>query len=83
MFEGLAFAPLLAFEGLVGGDDLAHGGLDAREVVFAEPDAAGEVDVVVEAVFDDGTDAQLAARVEPLDGFGQDVRRRVTHHVQL
>ncbi len=81
VLEGLILGPLFALEGLARGDDLAHRGFDARQVVFA--DALGNLDVVIEAVVDDGADAQLAARVQLLDRFGQDVRCRMAHHVEL
>ena len=81
MLQGLGLGPLLALERLSRGDDLAHGLLDARQVVLA--DLGGDVDVVVEAVLDDRPDAQLAARVQLLNGFGQHMRCRMAHDVEL
>ena len=81
MLERERFGPFLAFERLARGDDLAHSLLDARQVVLA--DLGRYVDVVEEAVLDDRPDAQLAAWVQPLDGFGHDVGRRMAHHVEL
>ena len=47
-----------------------HRVLDTRQIVLA--DLGGDVDVVIEAVFDDRPDAELAARVQSLNGLGQD-----------
>ena len=81
MLERLLPAPLLAPEWLGSGDDLPHLLLDAWQVLVAQSDR--RIDVVVEAVFDDRSDTQLAAGVQLLDGFGEHVRRRMAHHVQL
>ena len=81
VLERLVPGPLLAHERFIGGDDLAHRVLDARQVVFAQ--LGRDVDVVVEAVFDDRPDAQPAARIQLLDGLGQHVGRRMAHHVQF
>ena len=68
-FEGV----LVALEGLVLLDDGAHLGLDPLQVVVAEVGAAGQLEVVVEAVLDDRADGVLGARPEPADGLGHDV----------
>ena len=79
--ERLILGPFFALEGFAGGDDLAHRGFDAGQVVFA--DLGRNLDVVIEAVVDDRADAQLAARVQPLDRFGQHVRCRMAHDVEV
>ena len=79
--EGLVGRHLGAGEGLVGGDDLAHPGLDRPEVVVAERAPAGQLEVVVEAVLDRRADRELGPREELRDGLGHDVRRRVAQHV--
>ena len=72
---------LVAHERLVGLDDLAHLGLDRGEVVVAERLAAGQLEVVVEAVLDRRADRELGAGEQLRDGLGHDVRRRVAQHV--
>ncbi len=64
----------------VGRDDLAHPGLDRREVLRRERDVAGEI--VVEPVLDRRPDRHLRARVEPLHRFRQHVRRVVADQLQ-
>jgi hypothetical protein len=64
---------LVAGEGLVLGDDGAHLGVDALEVVVAEVGAAGQFEVVVEAVLDRRADGVLGPGPEPRDGLGQHV----------
>src|SRR5207302_5475812 len=70
VLQGLRLAPLFALKRLAGGDNIAHGLFDARQVLFTDGDR--DVDVVVKTVVDDRPDTQLAARIQPLDGFGQD-----------
>ena len=53
---------LLANEGLVVGDDLAHAALDPLEVVVEEVGATRQLEVVVEAVVDRRSDGELGAR---------------------
>ena len=72
---------LLAHEALVLLHDRAHLGFDAAEVVVAERLAAGQLEVVVEAVGDRGTDRVLGAGEQPGDGLGQHVRGRVAQHL--
>ena len=57
-----------------------HARLDRLEVVGRE--GAADLEVVVEAVFDGGADAELRHREEVLDRLGHDVGRRVTQDVQ-
>ena len=64
---------LVALEGLVLGDDLAHAGLDALEVVVGERLAVGQVEVVVEAVLDGRADGERGPRVEAEHGLGEQV----------
>ena len=72
---------LVTGEGLVLGDDRAHLGVDAREVVVTEVCVAGQLEVVVEAVRDRRTDRVLRPGPEARDGLGQDVGARVTKDV--
>ena len=78
--QALEDGVLVADEGLVLGHDLAHGGLDALEVVVAEVDTAGELEVVVEAVLDDRADGVVGAGPQPEHGLGQHVGGRVAQH---
>ena len=66
-----------AAEGLGGLDDALHALLDVLEVVRGE--GLVDLEVVVEAVLDDGADAELGVRVDFLHGLGHDVGGRVTH----
>ncbi len=68
---------LTPFEGLVGLDDLAHPGVDAFQVVVGERGAVGQVEVVVEAVLDGGSDGEVGARPQVEHGLGQHVGRGV------
>ena len=64
------------------GDDLAHPGLDALEVVGGERAAVGQLEVVVEAVLDRRADAERGAREQVEHGLGQHVGRRVADRVE-
>ncbi len=64
---------LVALEGLVLLDDGPHLRLDPLQVVVAEVGAAGQLEVVVEAVLDDRADGVLGAGPEPAHGLGHDV----------
>ena len=55
--------------------DAAHLLLDLAQLLLGE--RLGQVEVVVEAVLDRGTEPELDARVELLDGRGHQVRHRV------
>ena len=55
-------------------------GLDLLEILLA--DRLGELEVVVEAVLDRRPDRDLDAGIEPADGLGEQVRRRVAQHVE-
>ncbi len=72
---------LVADEGLVGGDDLAHAGLDGGQVVVGEGLPVRQVEVVVEAVVDGRADRELGPGVELGDRLGHDVRGRVAQDV--
>ncbi len=72
---------LLAREGLVLGDDLAHPRVDTVEVLVGEVGAARQVEVVVEAILDRGPDRELGPGPQLRDGLGQDVRGRVAQHM--
>ena len=72
---------LMAHERLVLLDDGPHLGLDPFQVVVAEVHAAGELEVVVEAVVDHGADGVLGAGPQPEHRLGQDVRGGVTEHL--
>ena len=54
---------------------------DFGEVVFADGNSRGGHHVVVEAVFDGGSDAELGARPEFLHGFGHEVGRSMPEGV--
>ena len=66
---------------MVGGDALAHPRLDGREVVGRQ--RPRQLEVVVEAVVDDRTDAELRAREQVQHGLGHDVGGGVAHRVEL
>ena len=66
---------------MVGRDALAHALLDRHEVVGRE--RARQLEVVVEAILDRRTDAELRSRKQVKDRLGHDVRRRVAHRVEL
>ena len=72
---------LVADEALVVLDDLAHPLLDALERLLVEGLAAGQVEVVVEAVGDRRTDRVLRAREELRHRLGEHVRGRVPQHL--
>src|SRR5919197_1606877 len=61
-------------------DLLSHLGLDPLEVGLR--DRLGELEVVVEAVFDGRPDRDLAARVEAPNRLGEQMRRRVAEDVE-
>ncbi len=69
-----------ALERLVLGDDLAHPLLDRLEVFGRE--RAADLEVVVEAVLDRGTDAELRQREQVLDRLGHHVSGGVSKDVQ-
>ena len=59
--------------------EFAHLLFNGNKVIGREGALVGEV--VVKAVLDDRTDGDLRVRIQLLDGVGQQVRRRVTDHV--
>ena len=63
-------------------DDLLHLGLDRGEVVLADLDALGQVDVVVEAVVGRGAVGKVGLGVQALDGLRHDVRGGVADDVR-
>ena len=63
-------------------DDLLHLGLDRGEVVLADLDAIGQVDVVVEAVVGRGAVGKVGLGIETLDGLRHDVRGGVADDVR-
>ncbi len=69
--ETLVDRVLVADEGLVLGDDLAHGRRDPLEVVVAEVGPPGQLEVVVEAVLDHRPDGELGAGPESQDRLRQ------------
>ena len=78
--QGVGLADVLAHDGLLLAGELEHallyfGKIGVGELVLAR------VDVIVEAVFDGGADAELHAGVKLLQGFGQQVGRRVPEGV--
>jgi hypothetical protein len=62
------------------GGDFAHLFLDALQVFLT--DGFGEIEIVVEAVFDGGTDAEFRVGIEFQHGLRQQVRRRVAQPIQ-
>jgi hypothetical protein len=80
--ERLGDRDVLAHEGFVGGDVLAHPRLDRLEVGVGDGDAVGEVEVVVEAVLDRGADGDLHAGIELHDRGGEHVGGVVADEVQ-
>ena len=68
-------------EGEGGGLLLAHLRLDLLEVRGRQ--RAGQVEVVVEAVLDGRTDAELGVGEELEDGRGHHVRRAVAHRGEV
>ena len=77
--EGFGLGDLAADELLLVAGELLHLLFDSREIGFG--DGRRGIDVVVESVLDGGADAELDARVEVLEGLGQQVRRRVPEGV--
>ena len=67
-----------ALETLTGLDDLLHPLLDGLEVLRSE--GLGDLEVVVEAVFDGRADAQLGTGELQLHGLGEDVGAGVPDH---
>ena len=67
-------------EGLVLGHDLPHRRFDPHQVVVAEMGAPRELEVVVEAVFDDRSDGVVGPRPQPEHGLGQYVGGRVAQN---
>ena len=74
---GLVDRQLEALERLVRRDDLAHLRLDALEVLVGERGAAGQLEVVVEAVLDGGAARERGAGPELEHGLGEHVGRGV------
>ena len=71
---------LLADDGFVAGDDLAHFGFDGFQIVRGERRRTGEV--VIEAVLDGWADGDLGIGIQFLDGFGHHVGGVVTQQLQ-
>ncbi len=69
-----------ALEGLIGGHDLRHLGLEGLEVLGRE--GLADVEVVVEAVVDGRPEADPGARAQLAHGGRQHVRGRVPEHGQ-
>jgi hypothetical protein len=69
---GLLGADLSADEAMVAPNDLAHPRLDPGKVVGGQ--CAGQLEIVVEAVFDRRADGELALREE--------LQHRLRHHVR-
>ena len=63
-------------------DDLLHLGLDRGEVVLADLDALGQVDVVVKTVVGRGAVGKVGLGIETLDGLRHDVRSGVADDVR-
>ncbi len=80
MRDRVGAVPDLAPDRLVAIDDLAHARLDLREVVRRERLVA--LEIVIEAVFDCGTECNLRAGIELLHRLGHDMRAVVTQQLQ-
>ena len=80
LFERVGVVDLAADEGLPLVDDPLHGLLEGLEVLGGE--GLCDVEVVVEAVADRRTDAELGPGVGLLDGLGEDVRGAVPQDVE-
>ena len=80
--QGGVDGDVLAREGLVGGDVLAHLRLDGLEVGVGDGRALGELEVVVEAVLDRRPDRDLHARIELHRGGGEHVGGVVADDVE-
>ncbi len=76
---GLGTREHAAVERLLRGDDVAHLGLDGLEVLGCE--RAADLEVVVEAVLDRGTDAEVGAREQFENRLRHHVRGRVAEQV--
>lgn len=63
-------------------NDLLHLGLDRGEIVLADLDTLGQVDVVVEAVVGRGAVGKVGLGVQALDGLRHDVRGGVADDVR-
>ena len=63
-------------------DDLLHLGLDHGEVVLADLDALGQVDVVVKTIVGRGTIGKVGLGIKTLDGLRHDVRGGVADDVR-
>ena len=63
-------------------DDLLHLGLDRGEVVLADLDALGQVDIIVEAVVGRGAVGKVGLGVQALDGLRHDVGGGVADDVR-
>ncbi len=77
----VGLADLVTDEGLLLGDDLAHPRVDAFEVVGSERAALGQIEVVVEAVFDRRPDAERGPGEQVEHRLREDVRGRVAKRV--
>ncbi len=78
--QGVLVRQVLAHERLVELHQLGHPLLDAREVLGRQ--RLGEVEVVVEAVLDRGSDRVLRPREQVAHRLGHDVRRGMAEDVQ-
>ncbi len=78
--EGVGLRDVSAHDGLLLLGQLEHLLLDFGEVGRGEL-VVTRVDVVIETVFDSGTDAELHAGIQLLESFGKQVGRRVPEGV--
>ena len=76
-FERVVLRYALAHEGFLAGNEFLHLLLDFREIAFADADALRRHHVVVETVFNGGTDTELRAGPKFLHGFCHEVGRGV------
>ena len=78
--QGLVARLLDSLERLIQLDDLLHLGFDGREILLRERLVA--VEIVVEPVFDGGSERQLHALVQPHHRAGHDMGRGMPHDGQ-
>ena len=79
--QPLVDSMLGADEGLVLLDDGSHLSLDLLQIVIAEVRPARQLEVVVEAVFDDGPDGEVRPGPEPKHCLCEHVGRGVAKHL--
>ncbi len=80
VLHGIGLGDIGTYEGALLAGELLHLGLDILEIGIAKG-AVTEIHIVVEPVLDGWAYAELDARIEHLQGFGQQVRTAVPEGV--